>query len=52
MNKNVIVELVVVWFVINSFDIVKVIVILVKVSILFFFFVFDINVCLIDIRYF
>lgn len=44
MNKNVIVELVVVWFVINSFDIVKVIVILVKVSILFFFFVFDINV--------
>lgn len=51
MNKNAIAELVVAWPAINSFDIVKVIVISVKVSTLFSFSAFDINVCLIDIRY-
>lgn len=44
MNKNAIAELVVAWPAINSFDIVKVIVISVKVSTLFSFSAFDINV--------
>lgn len=44
MNKNAIAELVVAWPAINSFDIVKVIVISVKVSTLFPFSAFDINV--------
>lgn len=44
MNKNAIAELVVAWPPINSFDIVKVIVISVKVSTLFSFSAFDINV--------
>lgn len=44
MNKNAIAELVVAWPAINSFDIVKVIVISVKVSTLFSFSAFDIDV--------
>lgn len=51
MNKNAIAELVVAWPAINSFDIVKVIVISVKVSTLFSFLLSISMYGLIDIRY-